>query len=143
VNGKNKKLWAPTVLAALIALPMAAQAQNVWRCGNGYSDKPCENGQAVPIDESRPGKDAAAQARAAAQRDAKLAEQMEKERQAQEKNAAPALVMHRPQAATSAAAERPAKGKSSARKKKAPEPEYFTITVPAKAGEKKAAKKKG
>ncbi len=69
---------------AIGALSTWATAQNVYRCGDSYSQSPCAGGVAITVDDAR---DAAQknQADEAARRDAKLAQTLEKDRLAQEK----------------------------------------------------------
>lgn len=86
--------------ACTIAGLAPAQAQPVYRCGDSYSQKPCPGGRAVNVEDPR----SPAQredARAAAQRDARTAQALEKERLKAEAAAAP-----RPLPAASASATR-------------------------------------
>ena len=74
----NANLPALVVLAAAAMLAPAA-AQNVYRCGDSYSERPCPGGTLVPTDDARSASQQA-QTSAAAQRDAKTANMMEKAR---------------------------------------------------------------
>jgi len=100
-------------LAALLVAAGNAGAQPVYRCGNSYSQQPCAGGTALPASVT-PSPADAAQARAAAQADARRADAMEKARLAQERQAPKALVIGPPQATPSAPTghpgTRPAKG---------------------------------
>ncbi|WP_369630044.1 MULTISPECIES: hypothetical protein [unclassified Variovorax] len=53
---KNKKTAGTAAIAifsiALSAASMGASAQT-WRCGNTYSDQPCEGGRTVKVDDQR------------------------------------------------------------------------------------------
>jgi hypothetical protein len=81
------------ILIAVLALAaQAASAQTVWRCGSSYSEKPCAGGTEVSaLDKRTPAE--ARQSASVAQADMKLADKMEKERLAREKDAPKALVI--------------------------------------------------
>jgi hypothetical protein len=138
---KKKTIAAAMLLACGL---VAAQAQTVYRCGNEYSQKPCAGGSAVNVDDKR----SAAQARdttAAAKRDAKLGDEMQKERIAREKEVAgpSSVVLGTPKAAASAPQAAASKPQHNAKKKKtAKEPEHFTATAPKPAADKKKPAKK-
>ena len=87
--------------AILVASGLSAGAQTVYRCGNLYSDAPCPG--ATAIDASDPRTPAQkAQTDAAARQSAVLANRMEKERHALEKNALrPPPSANRPRGAAS------------------------------------------
>jgi hypothetical protein len=68
---------APLALACGIA---AAQAQTVYRCGNSYGSQPCAGAQAIATEAPVPTDAERKQAAAAAQRDARLADGLEKDR---------------------------------------------------------------
>ena len=113
-----------TIIAALaLATAGAAGAQTMYRCGSSYSQQPCQGASEVAGFAPRPPADVA-QARAAAQADAKRADAMEKARLAQEKNAPKALVMGPKEVAAA-----PAKPASHAKNKKG-KPEEFTAVQP-------------
>jgi len=120
------------VVAAALALtgPWAA-AQTVWRCGSSYGQQPCAGGMALPASGKPTPAEAAAAARVA-HADARLAQQLEKARLAQERNAPKAIVIG-PQAAASA----PVAGKERG-KAKAGKPEQFSAVDP---GEKRKKRK--
>jgi len=112
-----------TTLAAIaLATAGTAGAQAMYRCGNSYGQQPCAGGSEVAAIAPRPSSDMA-QARAAAQADARRADAMEKARLAQEKNAPKALIIG-PKEAAPAAAPKP-QGK-----KKPGKPEEFTAVAP-------------
>ncbi|TFZ03715.1 hypothetical protein [Ramlibacter humi] len=72
------------LLACAAASAACAQAQTIYRCGDSYGSQPCAGGRELPA--APPAADAAQHRAAAgtAQRDAKLADAMEKERLKQE-----------------------------------------------------------
>lgn len=70
------------VLTALLALPVLAQAQTIWRCGpdgRSFSDTPCAEGRALAAPDARPADDIT-EARALAAREKRLAETLRRER---------------------------------------------------------------
>ena len=76
----------PLIVALALALPLAAAAQTIWRCGpdgRSYSSTPCADGRSIETLQPRPVDDlAAAQNRAARER--REAEAMTRERLALE-----------------------------------------------------------
>jgi hypothetical protein len=127
----TKTLVLATLLAA--AAPWAG-AQQVWRCGNSYSQQPCPGATAVAADDKRTPSEAAAGQRTA-QDDLKRAEALQKMRLEQERNAPKAVVIaSSPQAAASAP------GKPSAKKGK--RDDVFTAVSPKHPGEKARKHKK-
>lgn len=118
---------------ATCALLTRAKAQNVYRCGDSYSQSPCPGGVAIDASDSRT-KGQKAQADADTQRDRQAAQALEKERLKQE---AAANAGTQKAEATKAPAAAAAPHPSS--KKKHKEPAYFTART---AGDKKADKKK-
>ncbi len=90
-----------TTLAVLLLAALgasAATAQTVYRCGNSYSQKPCPGGAAVDAADPRSPAQAA-DTTAAAKRNARAAQTLEKERLTQEEHAAPPVIVPRTQAA--------------------------------------------
>lgn len=81
-----RSLLAPLALACGMA---AAQAQTIYRCGDSYGSQPCAGGRSIAADPSGPSTAESRQATAAAQRDAKLADGLEKDRLKQEARPAP------------------------------------------------------
>jgi hypothetical protein len=127
---------AAAIASGLLGLPAAAGAAT-WRCGNTYSDQPCEGGKALALDDARD----AAQKRDADRttREAQAAgERMERERLRLEKAQAshPTLIDSRPAAPRAEPAVQ-AKGKG---KKGRKEPEYFSAHDPVATAKKKAEK---
>src|SRR5690606_20122069 len=79
MNHKKNRHGAAAILLLAGALHLGAAAGPVWRCGNAYSDRPCERGRSVEVDDSR--SDEARQASEAQTRDAKRqADAMARER---------------------------------------------------------------
>jgi len=116
---------------ALGAACMGAVAQTVYRCGSAYSQAPCTGGQAIDISETlqtrQPG-----QGPLAAERDAKAAAALERERLRLEAGAAPAFIMKPGQPANQRpkAADKPRKL------------EQFKAVAPARADDQKKKPKK-
>lgn len=90
------------IAAAGLAVQSGAQAQAVWRCGNSYSQQPCAGGAKVPAADPRTPAETA-RAGDVARGDWALADRLERERLAREKNAGKALVIGPAQPAASAA----------------------------------------
>ena len=81
----NTKRWSNTfLLIATSALSMGATAENVYKCGNTYSQSPCPGGQVLNVDDSRDPQQKKLKDDIT-QRDAELARDMEKDRLAKEK----------------------------------------------------------
>ncbi len=110
-------------------------AQTVYRCGNSYSQQPCAGGSAVETQDARSATQRA-QTSQAAQRDAKAAGVMEKERLKDEARPAQATIPapKEPELA-------PEDGKVSS-PAKAKKPALFTAVSPRKPGDTHAKKKK-
>ena len=128
---KNTARLALTGMALSLAC-LGTGAQSVYRCGSTYSQAPCTGGQVIDTSETlqtqQKGKGPTA-----AERDAKAAAALEKERLSQDARAAPAYIAH-----PSAPAAQPRKGIAKPRKL-----EQFTAIAPARPGdEKKKPKKK-
>lgn len=120
-------------LIAIGAVFTSAQAQNIYRCGDSYSQSPCPGGVAIDASDSRT-RAQKAQTEAATQRDRQTADALEKERLKREEAAARST--QKPQAASSA---KTAPAPHANRNKKRPQPAYFTART---AGDKKVEKKK-
>lgn len=121
-----------TIAALAFASPWAA-AQTVYRCGNSYSQQPCEGATQVRVNDPRT-KAEATRASSVALADRKRADAMEKARLAQEKNAPKALIIG-PQTPASAPPARKDAGKAKKKDGKAETP--FTAVVPGTAAPKK------
>jgi hypothetical protein len=122
----RKILWIATLA---LASPWCT-AQAVYRCGNSYSQAPCEGATTVAAPHVAT-RTEAAQATKAAQVDAKRADAMEKARLAQEKNAPKAIVIGPAQPPLPAAS---AKRVAATKPHK---PEVFTAIAPGTAKPKK------
>ena len=126
-----------TTRLALIGMALGSacvvtNAQSVYRCGSAYSQAFCTGGQVIDTSETlqtqQKGKGPTV-----AERDAKAAAALEKERLSQDARAAPAYIAHPRQAA-----DQPRKGIAKPRKL-----EQFNAVAPARPGdEKKKPKKK-
>ena len=128
-----KNMTSLTLVSALLlcSVSMTLQAQQVYRCGQTYSQIPCPGGREVNTRDVRTPKQRA-DARKAAVRDSVLAEELQKARQQEEAMAA----------AGSTPTQKPAKAKSEkpkAKKAKKNEPELFTAAAPSEKKKKKTA----
>ena len=130
-------VFAVWVWAALSPGMSPAAAQDVYRCGDSYSQKPCPGGALVPTDDARSDAQRAA-AREAAQRTGKAADAMEKARL---KDEARPVQSYLPPPKIETASEEKKPGAYLKPKK----PQFFTAATPKKPGEaapKKKSKKK-
>jgi hypothetical protein len=132
-----KPVHPAALLLALSAFWLPAQAQNVYRCGESYSNTPCPGGTVVPTDDPRSAAQRA-QTDAATRRDAKSAQVLENERLKQEGKPARPIIMA-PAPPSEPALPLADKAVSKAKLKK---PELFTAVAPKKPGEAVAKKKK-
>jgi hypothetical protein len=119
----------------LTALAWPAAAQTVYRCADGYSQKPCPGGTPVQVDDDRSEKQRS-DAGAFIRRDAKLADEMQAERLKQESQVPSAYI---PPAKNPKLARRDAKPRGKAGKKDDTAAEVFTAGVPGSAPDKKKA----
>lgn len=121
------------VFAAACTLPAAAQ--NVYRCGDSYSQQPCAGGKAVAVDDARTAGQRA-QTTEAVRRDAKAANELEKARLKEEgKPVAASIPLPK-------AEELPPAGDRTESAVKPKKPAYFTAVSPKKPGDKAPKKKK-
>lgn len=127
---RNASFFIAVALACTLAT-----AQNIYKCGNSYSQTPCPDGRTVDASDPRSPAQKA-QADAATRRDARMADALEKSRL---RNEAKQRVANKPaprsKAPASVPVQKPGATKHKAKKK---EPEYFTAAVP---GEKKPVAK--
>ena len=129
------------VFIAIGSMSTWASAQNVYRCGNTYSQTPCPSGKSLDVTDSRTA-DQKKQTDAAAASSAKAGDNMEKTRLAQEKRdlaankARPVVIA--PAEPKVAAEPQP---RTHAKRKKKTSP-YFTAQAPREKKEKKPAKAK-
>jgi hypothetical protein len=132
-----KPVPCAALLLALSTLWVPAHAQNVYRCGESYSNAPCPGATVVPTDDPRSPAQRA-QTEAAARRDARSAQELEHERLKQEGKPVQATIL------APAAAKEPSAPVSdrTASKAKPRKPELFTAVAPKKPGDADAKKKK-
>jgi len=117
----------PSLFVLLVAAWLApAAAQNIYRCGDTYSQQPCPGGTVVEAQDERSAGQRS-QTSLAAQRDAKMADAMEKARLKEEARPAQAYIP-------------PAKEESAARKLK--KPAQFKAVAAKKPGDAPAKSKK-
>jgi hypothetical protein len=121
----NKNFPVLIFLAAGAWLAPAA-AQNIYRCGDSYSQQPCPGGTVVQADDARSASQRS-QTSLAAERDAKAADAMEKARIKEEAKPAQAYIL-------------PPKQEAAVRQLK--KPAHFTAVAPKKPGDAPARKKK-
>ena len=88
----TKTIHSAALLLALSACLMPAQADDIYRCGVSYSSTPCPGAILVAADDPRSAAQRA-QSEAAARRDARMAQALEKERLRQEAKAAPPIIL--------------------------------------------------
>ena len=98
----HKNLF-PYLLAAVCVAPAAAQ--NIYRCGDSYSQRPCPGGTMVDAEDERSAVQRS-QTSLAAQRDAKTADAMEKARLKEEAKPVPAAYIPPKAQATEKTAQR-------------------------------------
>jgi hypothetical protein len=129
----NRNL-AALILATAAAGALPAGAQEIYRCGDSYSQKPCPGGALVQAQDARSASQRE-QTSQAAQRDAKAASALEKARLKEEA---------KPVAAYIPAPKAEAEEKNAGARKpgKARKPEYFTAAAPRKPGEAATGKNK-
>ena len=83
----------PWILVLACAGWTLAHAQPIYRCGDNYSQQPCAGGKEVAPAPAAPSAADRSQAAAAASRDARLAESLEKDRARREAQAGSAAVV--------------------------------------------------
>ena len=107
----------PSLFVLLVATWLApAAAQNIYRCGDTYSQQPCPGGTVVEAqDERNAGQ--RSQTTLAAQRDAKVADAMEKARLKEEAKPAQAYIPPAIEEAAARKLKKPAQFKAVAAKK--------------------------
>jgi hypothetical protein len=125
-----KPVHPAALLLALSACWLPAQAQNVYRCGESYSNTPCAGAIVVPTDDRRSAAQRA-QTDAATKRDARSAQVLETERLKREAKPVPAVILA---PAPGGEPLQPVVDKPVS-KGKAKKPEYFTAVSPKKPGE--------
>jgi hypothetical protein len=131
----TRKLTIAALCLAVSGWIAPAAAQNIYRCGNSYSQQPCPGGTLVPADDARSASQRS-QTSLASERDAKAADVMEKARLKEE--AKPAQVVVMPPAKLE---EIPPDERNTVVEGKAKKPAYFTA-VARKPGDTRVKKKK-
>ena len=133
----RRKTCSTVFLAFACACSQWTAAQTVYRCGETYSQTPCPGAVPLSVEDSRSAAQKA-QSQAVARQDARTAEQMRRDRQAQEKLdlAANKALPPGTIAAQAASAPRPATSKAKLK------PGEFTADVPTEKTEKAAQRKK-
>jgi hypothetical protein len=125
------------VLVVLSVSSSGAGAQQIYRCGDSYSQTPCPDGVVIDATDGRT-KAQKTQTDLATERAERTAVAMEKARLQQGK----ATVAHAPKVKAKASAPASKNRNSQAKKKK--ESEYFTVQIPGKkAAKKSTAKQEG
>lgn len=126
--------WLLALATAAGAGPAAAE--EIYRCGDSYSQKPCPGGKLVQVEDARSASQKS-QTDQAARRDAHAADAMEKARLKEEAKPAPVgMPLPRPDEASKEGAN------TVAGAKKAKKPVHFTAVSPRQPGDKAAKKKK-
>jgi hypothetical protein len=129
----NRNL-AALILATAAAGALPAGAQEIYRCGDSYSQKPCPGGALVQAQDARSASQRE-QTSQAAQRDAKAASALEKARLKEEAKPVAAYI-------PVPKAEAEEKNAGARKPDKARKPEYFTAAAPRKPGEAATGKNK-
>lgn len=122
---------------AISALSTGATAQNIYKCGDTYSQAPCPGGAAVDATDQRTSAQKV-QSDLATRRDVRAADAMEKARLQQEKTD---IAANTPTAKAETAGTATDTGTTYAKKKKKKAPDYFTAQVPGKKKKKQASKR--
>jgi hypothetical protein len=130
---RNSSIAALCMAACSWIAPAAAQ--QIYRCGDSYSQQRCAGGTLVQAEDARSAGQSS-QTRQAAERDAKAADAMEKARLKEEGKPAQAYI---PPAKVQETAPQTSSTESGAKAKK---PAYFTATSPKKPGDAASQKKK-
>ena len=82
---KSMRRLSMSIFIAASAMTTGASAENIYKCGNTYSQTPCLGGQSLSVDDSRDPLQKKQQD-AATQRDIELAKDLEKTRLATEQS---------------------------------------------------------
>ncbi|MES2947205.1 MAG: hypothetical protein V4858_01575 [Pseudomonadota bacterium] len=143
-------------LIAICTLSTRASGQEVYRCGNSYSQKPCADGVVVDVQDARSAAQKA-QADANTQRDTATANAMEKARLKEEAQRRATLeklaaaeqkrAAAKPKKTASAPDEtatnaKKSSGRKTASKQKKKEPDFFTASPPGEKTKPPASNKK-
>ncbi|ROZ79712.1 hypothetical protein [Ramlibacter sp. WS9] len=135
----NNYMTVALVCTALAwVAPAAAQGtQNVYRCGNTYSQQPCADGKLVAASDSRSAAQKS-QTDEATKRDSKAADAMEKARVKEEAKPVPVGM---PADKPASAQKDTKKSERKTKKSKSKKDEHFTAVAPKKPGEEPVKKK--
>jgi len=129
---------AAIFLIATCAILTGAEAQRVYKCGNVYSQTPCNDATTLDSGDSRtPAQKAQADANTA--RTTAVANQMEKERLTQEKRDIAAQTAQKVSPKSKSGADAKTT-KPASKKKKQKAPEFFTAQAPKAAASKASGK---
>ena len=136
--------------AAALSVCQGASAQQVYRCGNSYSQTPCAGAVAVQTDDPRTDEQRA-QAKQGLASDKALAKELEATRRKDEATALAQVKAAQAMQGKKVVAAKPAEKKVASKKSgstrtvtvKNKEPEFFTATDGAPTKKKKAGKKSG
>jgi hypothetical protein len=135
--------------AAALSVSQGASAQQVYRCGNSYSQTPCAGAVAVSTDDARTDVQRA-EARQALSSDKALAKELETRRHqeeslalAREKALASLAVAHKKPEGKKTTEAKATKKPGGLRTVKVKEPEFFTATDGAVSAKKKPSSKAG
>jgi apolipoprotein N-acyltransferase len=148
MNDRNRIGLAAAAALLAVCLHGAAAAQQVYRCGNQYSQQPCPGGKEVEVADPRSNSEAK-RADAETARQAKAADAMEKTRLQQEAKAPAAVILPERAPAAKAKPAQTAEGKEKdtgkekgkAQGNKPKKPDYFTAVSPKKPGDAPVKKK--
>ena len=154
MDSRKWRVKAVALAVGLAALGASgAMAQNIYKCGNTYSDQPCPGSRLVQHEDAR-SQAQQAQTSAAARNDAQAADALEKSRLREEALATGRAALESRAAATAPATPRKTKGKATgtseaensakgkSAKGKSAAPEVFKAIAPAAPGDPPAKKKK-
>ncbi|MEY4884417.1 MAG: hypothetical protein RIS34_2271 [Pseudomonadota bacterium] len=140
-GSRHHQLRFAIFLIATCTILTRADAQNVFKCGDSYSQTPCPGAALIDANDNRTGTQKA-QADTATVRTAKLADQMEKDRLAQEardlaagtpRNASKKAKSTKATVTGTTASEAAPNKTKAKKKKKKTGPEYFTAQSPKEA----------
>jgi hypothetical protein len=122
-------------LTAACFVPTGASSQTIYKCGASYSQTPCSGGNAIDVTDTRTSEQKK-QTDVAANRDAQIAERMEKSRILQEKTD---LASNTPPA-TPTKNNKNSRAPSASGKKKPRTPDHFIAQAPGEEKKKAAVK---
>ena len=137
--------WIALACTAAAAGAQALAGPSIWRCGNSYSDMPCEGARAIEAD-APPSAERRRQADEGTRRDMEAASRMQRERLRleAEQSRRRAIVIGPPgrEAAAGASAAAPTLPKPAKRKKSLQKPDAFVASYANPDADEKSRKKK-